>query len=239
MFSDLNKENLEETQDVLGGGRQLLDTGIYTGEIKNAYADVSAKGARFIALELDFNGQRYSENVYITNQQGKNFWERDGKQFPLPGFTTIDDLCLVTDGAPLTEQETQDKKIEVWDRESSGMVVRSKPVLINLIGQTASFAIHYVRKNKNVLNESTGKWDSTNEEQMENTINKVFHTESKSTVKEARDGHEALFWDKWDTKNTGNVIDRFKEVKGGATAGRPQAAGAAAPTERKSLFAKK
>lgn len=79
-----------------------------------------------------------------------------------------------------------------------------------------------------------------------NATDKVFHTETRMTVVEAREGAEvAKFWDSWLERNKGNTRDK-RTIKDGqaGTAGAPKAAGAsaAAPAAggapRKSLFGK-
>lgn len=80
-----------------------------------------------------------------------------------------------------------------------------------------------------------------------NTTEKVFHSPTKMTVKEATDGAEApTFYDSWIEAHQGKVMDK-RTIKDGEAgqAGRPGRSIGAPPTsgnssggERKSLFGK-
>ena len=105
-FKNLSSDGLEEAQDRLGG-YQPLDTDIYHGVIKAMYAGQAASGAMNVTVIVDLNGKEYRETVYITNKNGENFFlnkQDKSKKVPLPGFTTIDDICLIATGSPLAEQ---------------------------------------------------------------------------------------------------------------------------------------
>jgi hypothetical protein len=248
IFGNLKSEGLTETEDRLGG-YSPFESGIYTGKIKVAYAGKAASGAQNITLVLDFGGREYRETVYITNRNGENwFLNKDdkSKKVPLPGFTTIDDICLVTTGKPLADQIGEDKTVKVYDPEAKKELPKSVPVLTELLGQELSVGILKNQENKSEKN-SAGEYVPTAEVRFTNTIEKVFHTETKMTVAEARQGVEKpAFWDAWEERNKGQTRDRrtIKDGQGG-TSGRPGApAGAppqagAATSPRKSLFGAK
>lgn len=250
VFGGLTNDGLEETQDRLGGF-DVFETDIYSGQIKVAYAGQSPGGARSVTMVVDFNGKEYRETVYITNKAGQNFFlnkDDKTKKVPLPGFTTIDDICLVTDGKPLHEQNAEDKMVNVYDPDAKKELPKSVPVLIDLIGKTVSLAISKVIENKSVK-QSDGSYANTAETRTVNTIDKVFHTETKMTVAEARDGKETgAFWDAWIKRNKGKERDKrtIKDGQAGQVGrpgagkthtGPPQAGNSQAP--KKSLFGDK
>lgn len=247
LFGDLKNDGLEESQDRLGGFAPL-DTDIYTGPIKMAYAGAAASGARSVTLIVEHSGKEYRETVYITNKKGENFFinkDDPKKKVPLPGFTTVDDICLVTTGKPLCEQNAEDKMVKVYDPDQKKEMPKSVPVLTELLGQTVSLAIVKTLENKSI--KSGDEYVDTAETRYTNSIEKVFHTESRMTVAEARNGAEKpAFWDAWVERNKGKERDKrtIKDGQAGAVgrpgkvpAGPPVAAGQAAP--RKSLFGSK
>lgn len=245
LFGSLTTEGLEESSDRLGGFSPL-STAIYSGNIKLAYAGQSTGGARNVTLVIDCDGQEHRETIYITNKKGENFFlnkQDNSKKVPLPGFTTIDDLCLIVTGKPLAEQATEEKVVNVYDADAKREVPKSVPMLVDLLNQQASFAILKILENKSEK-DSNGNYVATAETRDTNSIDKVFHTATMMTVVEARQGaDEPKFYQSWDERNTGKVRDK-RDIKDGAAsgnAGRP-GANSAAPkagqqSERKSLFA--
>jgi len=249
LFGNLKSDGLEESTDRLGGF-QAWETGIYTGPIKVAYAGQSASGARYVTLIVDHDGKEYHETIYITNKAGENWFlnKETKKKVPLPGFTIIDDTCLVTTGAALSDQESEEKMVKVYDVDAKKELPKSVPVLTGLTGKIVSLAILKTLENKSVK-DTNGVYNDTAETRFSNNIDKVFHTETKMTVAEARNGAESgTFWEAWDKKNKG--VDRDKRtIKDGSAgvAGKPGAAriqagppqaGSGSPT-RKSLFGAK
>lgn len=254
IFKNLSNDGLEESQDRLGGYAPK-ETDIYSGTVSNAFVGTAQSGAMNITFMFDFGGTEYRETVYITNKDGQNYFlgkDKDGKptgkKNPLPGFTIADDICVCAAGAPLSELEPEEKIVKIYNPESKKEEPKSVPVITALLGKPISLAIFKVLENKSKKNDSTGEYEDTAEERTVNQIEKVFHTETKMTTVEARNGQtEGKFWDAWLEKNKGQVKDKrsIKDGQGGATGapksnrpvgGPPQAGNAGAP--RKSLFGK-
>jgi hypothetical protein len=246
LFGSLNTDDLEESEDRLGGF-SIWESDIYTFKIKMAYAGESHKGARNVHLFLEAGGKEYRETIYVTNKNKENwFLSKDDKKkkVPLPGFTTIDDICLVTTNKPLADQDSEEKMVKVYDPELQKEIPKSVPVLTELLDQTVSLAISKNTENKNEA-DGNGNYVATAATRETNTIEKVFHTESQMTVAEARNGAEKpAFWTAWIERNKGKVRDK-RSIKDGAAgqAGRPARAQNASPPQagtpsgRKSLFA--
>jgi hypothetical protein len=213
-----------------------------------AYAGQSAGGAHNVTILADINGREYRETIYVTNKKGENFFQNKSdltKKVPLPGFVTIDDLCLVTTGAPLCDQVIEEKMVKVWDYDAGAEMPKSVPVLTGLIGQQVRFGIFKQKVDKNEKN-AAGDYVPSGETREENVIDKVFEYDSKLTVVEARNGTQsAVFHDSWATKNRGVTRDKSSKVaanQNGRT-GRPGSAPTAAPQagalpKGKSLFDK-
>lgn len=241
LFNKLTSDGLEESQDRLGGFSPF-DSDIYIGTIKVAYAGTSSGGATSVSFVVDTDGREYRETFYVTNKKGENFFiSQDKKKVPLPGFTVVDDICLIASGKPLANQETEEKVIKLYDFEQRAEVPKSVPVLTDLVGQKIALGILKQLENKSKKNDSTGVYEPTEETRETNVVDKVFHPEMKLTVAEARNGKEdPEFWDKWIERNKGTIRDKTEKKVGGNAGAPPKpaaAGGTAAP--RQSLFSKK
>lgn len=248
-FANLKTDGLEESEDRLGGF-QPFKSNIYTGKIKQAYAGASEGGAQNVTVILDLGGKEYRETIYITNKKGENFYLTDNKKkAQLPGFTTINDLCIVaTGGKELHEIETEEKMVKIYDPEQKKEVPQAADVLVDLIGQEVSVAIIQKLENKQAKN-SQGVYEPISDSRTVNNIEKVFDTDTKLSVAEARNGKKkGEFWDAWLERNEDQVRDvrKIKDGQAGAPmsgrpgAGRPVAAPqAGAPPAKKGLFGNK
>lgn len=244
LFGKLTNDGLEEAQDRVGGGGFIRETDIYNMTIAMAYAIESAGGAQGVVLTLK-DDKEYRETIYVTDKKGQNFFlnkDDKTKKVPLPGFTIVDDICVATTEKHLFEQDTEEKIVNVYDFDQKKELPKSVPVLVELIDKPVSVAIQKILENKS---EKQGdKYVATAAERHVNNIVKVFHTETRVTMVEARNGQPAAFWDTWLERNKGQVYDK-REIKGdggsAGNAGRPGAPTAGAPasgTARKSLFEK-
>lgn len=247
IFKNLNSDGLEESEDRLGGGTPALDTDVYTMKITMAYAGQSAGGARNVTVQGKIkDGPDYSETIYITNKKGENYFlnkEDKTKKVPLPGFTTIDDLCLVATGESLENQPTEEKLVKQWDYEEKKELPKAAHVLVDLIGKEVGVAI--VKSTVDVSKkDDAGNYIPTGKTRDENTIEKVYDLDSKLTVAEARKGLETgVFIDAWAERNKGQTRDKTaKNDNQAGKSGRPgsgAAPQAGAKTETKRLFGNK
>lgn len=248
LFADLKKDGLEKNEDRLGGGFQPLETDIYTMTIKAFYATKSEGGAQAINIvALRPDGKEYRETIYITKKTGENYFiSAEKKKVPMPGFTIVDDICLVTDGGDLSSQVFEERTINVFDFDAKKDLPKVVMQAINIIDQKVDLGIYQIQENKNEKNAQTGEYEPTEKVITKNVIRKVWHSEAKMTVAEAENGVEeqGVFWQKWKDTHKGKVDDS-KVVKVGAggpsKSGPPLAqkteGGETAP--RKSLFGSK
>jgi hypothetical protein len=245
LFGNLKNDGLEESQDRLGGGFQPRNTDIYDMEIVLFYAGQAPSGAKSVTIHAKDATGLYRETVYITNKAGENFFlnkEDNKKKVPLPGFTTVDDICLAATGFPLAEQEFVEKVFNLYDFDQKKEVPTKVMCAPEVMGKTVSLGIQKVLEDKTAKNASTGDYEPTGESKETNTIAKVFHTESKVTMAEARNGSEAKFWDSWLERNKDQTYDKRTNKDGAgkpASKAPPQAKGAGGGTPRTSLFGKK
>lgn len=239
LFENIKSEGLEKSEDRLGGF-SILETDIYSGIVKAFYAGKSDGGAMNVTLILDIGGgKEYREEIYITNKKGENFFTKDGKKMPLPGFTTVNDICLVTTEKELHELETEEKIIKVYDYDAKKEVPTAVQMVTEVLGKPLALGIQKVREFKQKKN-AQGVYEDTDETREVNTIQKVFHPTAKVTVPEAREGKTTgEFWDKWLTKNKGQVYDKTKGKGGSGDSSKPApAAGSTPPASKPSLFKK-
>lgn len=237
LFSNLErKTNVEKPKDVLGGGFQTLPSDVYDAVISMAYVSKSTGGAQFIEFEFKLpEGKIHKETVYVTSgdAKGNKFtYEKNGKEFYLPGYILADEICAVASEQLLSQQDSDERLVEVYDFETKQKVQKEYPVLIDLIGKKLKLAILQVEENKK--EKIGGQWKSINEVRTSNSIDKAFN-EDGLTTNELMDGIETPeFMEKWLDKNKGKAKNTYKEVAG-ATGGSSMSSGTAKP---KSLFNK-
>lgn len=245
LFKGLSDQGLEQAQDRLGGF-QPLNTDIYLATIRAAYAGKSAGGAVSITILADIGGREYRETVYVTNKQGENFFynpQDKSKKVPLPGFTVINDICLIAAEKPLSQMDTEEKVINVYDPEQKKEMPKPVQMLVDLIGKTVALGIVRQLENKTEKN-NEGTYVPVAETRESNFTEKVFHPELKLTVVEATNGKDKPeFWDSWLGNKKDQVRDKrtIKDGQAGAK-GAPKAAPqttSSAPAGRPSLFGKK
>lgn len=232
MFGNLTSDNLTESGDRLGGGGPM-ESGIYTGTVKLAYAGKSrSSDAQSVVVHIDVNGNEFRETHWVTNKNGENFYldkQDQTKKHPLPGFTHVDDLCLLTTGFGLAEQDIEEKVVSLYDFEARQEVPQNVPVLTGLLGKEITVGVVKQTVDK-TAKDANGKYNPTGETRDENVADKFFHTETKRTVTEIKTGQEeAIFHDKWKEKNTGKTRNRAKGAEGNSGAPGRKAGNAGAP----------
>ncbi len=244
MFEKLSTEGLADAGDNLGGNFDPVPSAVYDATIKNMYVTKSGSSdAQGIVIIADCDGKEVKETVWITNRDGENFYadkQDPKKKLPLPGFTTVDDICLFTTEAPLTEQVTEEKMVKMYDPELRKEVPKPAQVLTATLNKPIKLGILRQIVDKQKKDENSGKYVNTGETRTENTIDKAFHPETGRTINEYK--HEVTepeFMTAWSKKNSGNDRTRAKGAPNGGVgstgAGKP---GGAAPAS-KSLFGNK
>ena len=243
MFANVVTDNsVEEETDVVSSGFKPLESGIYTFEIKQAYAGEAASGAKNVTFQFEAaDGTKFKTTQYATsgrNKGGKNYYEtQDGKKRYLPGFITINNICLLSAGKELHEVEMEEKVINLYDKDAGKevptkvmrlMETRCKEVTMSIIKQIVD---------KNVKDDA-GNYVPSGETREENEVDKVFRALDGMTVAEIKaQAEEAVFINTWKEANEGKTRDRAKGAKSGSVAGAPAAGNTTAPAPAKSLFA--
>lgn len=241
MLAGASATGLAEQEDRLGGGSWVIDTDVYEGTIKMAYLTKSAGGAIGVQLEVDVNGKDYKELTWISNKAGEFYFtnQKEEKQ-GLPGFITINDLCLFCTEKELKDQTQEEKVVKVWDSELRAEAPKNVIVLTELLGKKVLFAVNKNLENK-TEKQPDGSYAAITDTRDTNSIEKFFHPEKKVTISEAKRGlAEGEFIYAWLEKNKGNVRDKrtIKDGDAGGRSGRPGGApnAGAGGQQRKSLF---
>lgn len=235
MFSNMTTEGMEESKDTLGG-YQPLDSDIYLAKIKTAYITISKNNAMAVNFVADIEGREYREQLWITNSKGENFFinKKTGNKVPLPGFTTLNDICIASIGKELKQLDTETKVFKIYDYDAKTELPKEVPTIVDLIDAEVKLGIIRQIVDKNVKDDS-GNYVPSGETREENVIDKVFFADDNRTVNEVRTNKEvAEFYDKWLKKNKGQSRNRAQGAKNNA--GKPGAPQKKAPTPTKSLF---
>ncbi len=249
-YANMSTEGHEAREDRAGGGYSAFDSDIYEMDIKAMYAGKSSGGAHSATIIGEINGREYRETIYTTNKKGENSYlidksKPDGKKGTMPGYTTVDDICLVTTNKPLSVQTVEDKVIKLWDYDLKREVPTTVPMFVDLIGGKLKVAIKKTLENK--TEKKGDEYVDTAETKETNNISKVFEFNSGMTVAEAEHGAtEAAFIATWAEKNKGQTADKrtIKDGQAGTSTGAPVAAGggqaaAGSTAPRASLFGNK
>ena len=239
MFENMTNDGLEKSGDHLGGGG-LLETNGYDGKIKVAYAGKSTSSkSQSVTVVIDVNGHELRETFWVCNKNGVHTYEdkKDPtKKYGIPGFVTIDNLCLITTGKGLAEQAFAEKTVNIYDYDAKQELPKSVQVLDDLTGKDVGLLVVKQTVDKTKKDES-GNYNPTGETRDENVIEKFVDMASKRTVTEAQEGVEsAVFYHKWVEKNQGKTKNKAKgaEGKSGSPNGSPPSSSESKPTT--SLF---
>lgn len=240
LLADLTTdESIKESKDSVGGGYAPKPSSVYDAVIKVAYITVAQSGAKAVNLIADIDGTEYRETIYITNKEGKNFYisKDDGttKNY-LPGFTTVNDIALLTTGHELAKAQTENKVIKIWSKDQNKEVPTEVPCITGLHGKSIKLGILEEITFKQV--KQGNDYVDTAETRSSNVINKVFHAATGKTVNEFKAKAETAEFigkwkDKWDGKPNDKTVGKAPQ-----TTATPRSAAAPSTTKAaSSLFA--
>ena len=228
--------SITEEKDSVGSSGPL-DSGLYTATIALAYVTKSAGGAMGLVLNLKTEaGREIRQTLWMTSgtaKGGKNYYEKDGVKNYLPGFLLAQSLSLLAAGKEVSDLDTEEKVVKLYDYEAKAevptkvqmvMELLDKPILVGVIKQI-------VDKN---IKDGQGNYVPSGETREENEIDKFFRASDKKTTAEIRAKlEEADFINVWTAKHTAEFVKNKAKGAGAAgTAGAPKAAGAAAGTKK-------
>lgn len=227
MLNNIKTDNSVDTQeaDVLGGGG-LLPTDIYGTKIDLAYTVESKNGAIGVALHATTTtGKSIRQTVYITNRNKETYYTKDGEKHALPGFLLMNSLALLTVGKEITQLDTEEKVVNLYNFDAKKEMPTKVQVITDLIGKEVYAAVELQVVDKTAL-AGDGSYQPTGETREQNEIVKFFRASDKKTTSEiTAEAEEAVFFNAWLEKNKGKTKDKSKGAAG-SSAGAPKPAGA-------------
>mgnify|MGYP003608066008 FL=1 len=207
-----NAANVEKEKDF---SKRTLDTGIYEATIKMIFAGQAKSGARNVTIQLKTaDGKDYSETVYLSNTEGKNTYEKDGKESYLPGYLLVNNLAIMTTGKPLEELvgDVETRTVKLYDYDLKKEVATDVPAVIPMIGQKVLVAIQEEEYEKQKLNTTTNKYEGTGEFAVKNQLVKAYNPETRQTAVEMRDDKPATQVDAWLATYGGKIKEAKKST---------------------------
>lgn len=251
IFSSFKNQDvkIETVKENVGGGVKfgVVDTDIYTATIKQAYVSTYKGGAMAINLELlTDSGNLIRNQQWVTSGTAKgckNYYvDKNGKNQYLPGYNLINDICVLAADTELSDVDTEERAVQVYDFKQRKQVSKPHQVIVDLLGQKITLAIQKVIEDKNV-NDGNGNYIASGETREINEIAKAFCAEDQVTLTEKKSGlTEASYLNSWKERNKGNVVNKSKGTSVPAAPVAPAASiGQSAPAESapaapKSLF---
>lgn len=228
-------EDIQDETDQLGGGGGPLESDAYLMTVDAAYLNTAASGALAMNVILKTEDNRYlRESFWMTSgtaKGGKNYYERDGRKFYLPGFLQANALSRLTVGKEVGELTTEDKIIKLWNRDAGQEMPTEVKMFMDLVGQQIMVGVQRQTQDRRVQNAS-GEWVNSGETVDISVVDKLFRASDNKTVAEIMAQEDATFLDKWLASNKGKTRNRAKGASGSGTANPPAAKTAPA----KSLF---
>jgi hypothetical protein len=208
-----------ETQSIerVGGGGFAWESGVYDTTVKMVYLNQAASEAQSFNIILENSeGKELRESFWIRSGKTKGkkvYYDKDGKQFPLPGYSLANSLCVAATGESLAKciNSAEKKTINVWNSELKKEAPTERPVIMCLVNKPVKVAVHQVIEDK-VAKGTNGQYEPTGQSRTVNNC-KFFGNTAGKTAEEITKNEEATMFDKWATKNTGTVIDKSNKAK--------------------------
>lgn len=217
MFSNASNDlaGVEKEKDVLGG-RSPLPTDVYDGKIVVAYITTSGGGARAFNFVVEAGGKTLRETIYVTNRQGAVVYVRDGKKYPLPGYSLVNAITKLTIGKEIPQLVFENKLVKIYNFDLKKDVPTEVPVAVELTGEAVCLGIELIRENKQQKDQA-GNYVDTAEIREVNSITRVFHTKTGQTAAEYDAQAPAEFKALWLKEFKGKVRDKTNKALTPAT----------------------
>lgn len=216
----------EEEKDTLGG-YSPLESGVYKAKLGICYVGKSAGGATSVTIQYSAGGRELRETQYITSKSGKPTYERDGKLYPLPGYSKVNALLTLATGKGIAEQSTEKRAIKLYNAQAGKEILTEVECLVDAIGAELALGIIQYEENKSV--KVGNEYKLSAETRTGNEIDTAFNLAGLTHI-EAKNGATAPeFLKKWKERHEGNVVNRVKkaEVTSSATTAAPAPAASA------------
>lgn len=237
-------ESIAHETDRVGGGG-VLNTGAYPMTVKLAFITQSKSESIALNLHLEAaDGRTLRQQLWMNSGKdkgGKNYYEKDGVKNYLPGFLLAQSLSLLTAGKEISDLDTEEKVVKLYDYEAKAEVPTKVQMVMELLDKQVLVGVIKQTVDKNIK-DGQGNYVPSGETREENEIDKFFRASDSKTTAEIRAKLEtADFINVWSAKHTAEFVkNKAKGAGATGTAGAPKAAGGAAGGAKKpttSLFA--
>ena len=209
---DVEKQSIERV-----GGGFAWESGVYDAVVKMVYLNQSASEAvSWNVIIVNSDGKELREAFWIKSGKAKGiktYFTKDGKNYPLPGYSLANSMCIAATGEDLDAcmKSSEKKTVNIYNVEQKKEVPTERPVVMGLINKPVKVAVHQVVEDK-MTKGSNGNYESTGETRTVNNC-KFFGNCDGKTAEEIENNTDAVMFDKWAAKNTGNVIDKSSKSK--------------------------
>ena len=160
----LPENTQESTIERLGGG-YIWESGVYPVIIKSVYLDqAESEAVSFNIILENKEGKELKEVFYIKSGKekgNKSYYTKDGKNYPLLGYSVADSLCVAATEQHLDKilETLEHKVINIYNVDAGKEVPTERPVPMSLIGKPIKVAVHQVLENKRKKNTTTGIYE--------------------------------------------------------------------------------
>lgn len=218
------------------GGSFAWESGVFDAIVKMVYLNQSeSEAVSFNVILENSDGKELKESFWIKSGKAKGnktYYTKDNKDYPLPGYSVANSMCIAITGNSLVKcMATAEKKtVQIYSFEHKKEIPTERPVLMGLLNKSLKVAVHQITENKTKKNVTSGQYEATGQIR---TINecKFFGNAEGKTAEEIISNEPATFFDKWAAKNTGTIIDKTTkdnisaaDIMGEATPGSAPAA---------------
>lgn len=229
--------------DSIGGGSRIYESGLIPFTVGMAYTEKSKGGALGLFLTLvDENKKELKQTLWMTSgdtKGNKTYYTKDDVNYPLPGFSRASELALLTTGKEISELDTEEKVVKIYNFDTKSEVPTKVQVVMELIGASIIAGVVKQTVDKNTK-DAGGNYIPSGETRDENDIDKFFCAKDEylnyTPTEIKAKAEKAEFFQAWADKNTGVTRKKAKGVAAEGTAGAPKAAAAGTPKPKTSLF---
>lgn len=219
IFGGIKKsDDAKRKDDRVGGGSPIL-SGAYPAKVVMAYireAADSKSQTKFLVTEFELQAidgsdktLKLTEDFMVCGKDGKNYWENEthGKN-NFSGYDNASDLAAFTAGKLLEDLETEEKTVEVYDRETKTKVYKTVTAFPELAGVDITVLVQRQLQNKQAKNEKTGEWHDIADTFEKPVVDFICDTDGFTFNERAAEKEQPEFINLWKTANDGKVSDR-------------------------------
>ncbi len=218
-----NATNAEQDSDFIPGTgfeKEIFESGLYKAKILMAYVKPSSSGAIGVHFTFEINSasgekKTFENSFWITNRNQENFYTtKDGKQYFMRGYNQVNDLCKSVLKKSISEINTEDKTVQIYNFQARKKEPEIVPVITELLERDVILCLIKIRTNKQVK-AADGSWQDSQEEVYKNEIDKILinHESLAVTRIELENGDTSQkFATGWVTRWKGKERDQYAQV---------------------------